>query len=366
MRYVLTALALILAVALCSYVNPVVSNVTANQRTDGSDLVDIYYDLLDGDVNLCQISLLLSIDGGASYSNLPSAANLSGNIGTGQSSGTGKHIVWDAGSESYLLDSNTYRFKVVADDGTLPPNFVLVEGGTFNNGVSNVTLSGFWIDKYEVTQSGWFAVMGSLPPFSHGTGDNYPVHRVSWFNAILYCNLRSMQENLNPCYSYAGYGTDPNAWPAGWQNDQNNHLNFSCNWSANGYRLPTEMEWVFAARAGNLAQGTLYSGSDDINTVCWYSGNSGNLTHPVGLKTANGLGIFDMSGNSAEWCWDIYGDLPLGDQINPTGPTTGSSRVHHGGSFWDMATVCRITTRYPQSPSFENDSYGLRVVRRDY
>ncbi|HNQ43533.1 MAG TPA: SUMF1/EgtB/PvdO family nonheme iron enzyme, partial [Candidatus Cloacimonadota bacterium] len=278
---------------------PVVSNVTASQRTDGSKIVDIWYDLFDANDELCDISVKLSDNGGASYDIIPSPAHLSGDFGDDLPSGSNKHIVWDAGAESYTLDTS-YLYRVYADDGYSPPmpeNFVLVEGGSFNNGTSNVTVSSFYMDKYELTQSGYQAVMGSNPASNYGVGSNYPVYYVSWFNAIEYSNRRSLQEGLTPCYSYSTYGTNPDNWPEGWNTNSSNHTNVSCNWTANGYRLPTEMEWMFAAMGGNQTHNYTYSGSNDINAVAWYTSNSGGAAHSVGTKAANELGIFDMSGN---------------------------------------------------------------------
>lgn len=243
-----------------------------------------------------------------------------------------------------------------------PANFVYVEGGTFHNGTSNVTLSSFYIDKYEVTQSGYQAVMGTNP--SSFTGNpNRPVERVSWFNAIEYCNRRSIQEGLMPAYSYGSFGTNPNNWPTGWNTTSGNHTNVSCNWSTNGYRLPTEMEWMFAAKGGNQSQGYTYSGSNTIDNVAWYYDNSSDRTKDVGLKDPNELGTFDMSGNVWEWVWDISDTYPSGNQSNPTGPVSGSSRVMRGGSWYDYAHRCTVSSRslnFATSPSI---AVGFRFIR---
>jgi len=343
---------------------PVVSNVNISQRTDGSKIVDIYYDLYETDDELCDISFKLSANGGASFNIIPSPANLSGDFGDDLVSGTNKHIIWNAGAESYPIDGS-YLYRVYADDGSTPPmpeNFVLVEGGTFNNGTSDVTVSSFYIDKYELTQAGYQAVMGTDPASGYGNGDNYPVYYVSWFNAIEYCNRRSMQDGLSPCYSYSTYGTNLANWPVGWNTNNANHTNVSCNWSANGYRLPTEMEWMFAARGGNQSQGYTYSGSNDINAVAWYRSNSGNTTHIVGTKAPNELGIFDMSGNVWEWCWVLVFH-PSGAQTDPHGANNGSYRVLHSGSWTNYNTDCSVSYRLSVVATGSTKDIGFRVIR---
>ena len=260
----------------------------------------------------------------------------------------------------------SYLYRVYADDGSSPPmpeNFILVEGGTFNNGTSDVTISSFYIDKHELTQAGYQAVMGTNPSYWAGN-PNCPVERVSWFNAIEYCNRRSLQEGLTPCYSYSTYGTNPDGWPSGWNTSNSNHTNVNCNWSANGYRLPTEMEWMFAAKGGNQSQGSTYfSGSNTIGDVAWFYSNSSSTTHTVGTKAANELGTFDMSGNVWEWCWDIYGTYPGGSQTDPHGATSGSYRVFRGGSWFDFAYDCPVSIRSFYNATYGNNFLGFRCVR---
>jgi formylglycine-generating enzyme required for sulfatase activity len=215
-----------------------------------------------------------------------------------------------------------------------PNNMVRIPGGTFqmgnNNGGSDekpahtVTVSAFYMGKYEVTQREWQEVMGSNP--SSFKGDNLPVEDVSWLEVIEYCNKRSIREGRTPAYTVNG-------------------TSVSWNRNANGYRLPTEAEWEYAAR-GSQAVTVSYSGSNNIDVVAWYGGNSGNKTHPVGTKQPNSFGLYDMSGNVWEWCWDWHGAYASGSQNDPQGPATGSDRVIRGGSWNDDASFCALSFRF--------------------
>ena len=244
-------------------------------------------------------------------------------------------------------------------------NMIHVPGGTFNNGTSDVTVSSFYISQYELTQSDYQSVMGYNP--SHFTGvTNRPVETVSWFDAIEYCNRLSINEGITPCYSYSTYGTDPDNWPAGltgWNTDYENHTNVTCNWTANGYRLPTEAEWQFAARGGNQTHDYTYSGSNDIDQVAWYINNFGSTTHTVGTKAANELGTFDMSGNVYEWVWDIYGSYPGGAQTNPHGHVWGVGRVGRGGGSTDSAFYCTVSIRFNRGATVSASDLGFRLCR---
>jgi|GEM_PF-464543 len=248
----------------------------------------------------------------------------------------------------------TYKSKVNAP--ILGENFVLVAGGTFQLGsnsgnddekpVHNVTVSDYYIGKYEVTQKEYEAVMGINPSDrNHGTGDNYPVNKVSWLKAIEYCNKLSELHGLTPCYSGRG-------------------RSLVCDFDANGYRLPTEAEWFFAARGGKFGSNTNYSGASMADAVSWYDNNSNNSVHPVGMKRANDLGIYDMSGNVSEWCWDFYGPYTSNFQTDPTGPETGSARVIRGGGWYNISTDGRISRRNKDSIAGKSFSLGFRVVRR--
>ncbi|MDZ4121235.1 MAG: chitobiase/beta-hexosaminidase C-terminal domain-containing protein, partial [Candidatus Cloacimonadaceae bacterium] len=186
---------------------------------------------------------------------------------------------------------------------------VLVQGGTFHNGFANVTLSPYFISRHEITQFDWYMVFFTDPSYypedDPSVYANLPVESISWLEAIAYCNLRSISENYTPCYSYGAYGTNPAYWPEGWNTDAFNHTSIQCNWNANGYRLPTDMEWMYAASGGNQSGGYTYSGSNNVDDVAWYVNNAEGITGAIGSKQPNELGIFDMSGNVWEFCWDI-------------------------------------------------------------
>ena len=232
-------------------------------------------------------------------------------------------------------------------------NFVRVEGGTFqmgsNNGRDNekpahtVTVKSFSLGKYPVTQKEWFEIMGTNP--SNFKGDNLPVEQVIWLETIEYCNRRSVKEGLKPAYSGSGN-------------------NITCDWNANGYRLPTEAEWEYAAKGGNRdPMAYEYSGSNSVDTVAWYESNSGRSTKPVGTKMPNSLGLYDMSGNVWEWCWDWYGSYVSGAQTDPGGASSGSIRVWRGGGWITSAQYVRSASRGYGIPSDRHSHLGFRVVR---
>ena len=231
-------------------------------------------------------------------------------------------------------------------------DFKLVEGGTFQMGstsgdsdekpVHTVTVSSFYMCDHEVTQKEYRDVMGANPrSFS---GDNRPVECVSWYNAVEYCNKLSIKEGLTPCYTINGDST-------------------TCNFKANGYRLPTEAEWEYAARGGKNSNGYTYAGSNSVGNVAWYNDNSGIQIHNVKTKAPNELGLYDMSGNVWEWCWDRKGSYSSGLQTNPSGSSSGSYRVFRGGSWFDGSSLCRVAYRESNDPSYTNIILGFRVVR---
>ena len=233
--------------------------------------------------------------------------------------------------------SNTYRQLPPAIQ-QLVANMVYVEGGTFSMGATaeqgsdayydekpahQVTLKGFYIGKYEVTQAEWKVVMGENP--SYFKGDNLPVENVSWFDCQEFiCKLNEL--------------------------------------TGKNFRLPTEAEWEYAARGGRRSYGAKYAGDNDIDKVAWHKGNSNNTTHPVGTKRANELGLYDMTGNVWEWCQDWYGHYSSASQTNPTGPGSGGERVSRGGSWNCNARGSRLSCRGIGHPGNRDYGSGLRLV----
>ncbi|MDD2247897.1 MAG: chitobiase/beta-hexosaminidase C-terminal domain-containing protein, partial [Proteiniphilum sp.] len=261
-----------------------------------------------------------------------------------------------------------------------PANFVFVPGGTFTMGDTRgegfddelpthvVALNSFYIGKYEITQAEYSQYMqpSSSWTSNYGHGDDYPAYYVSWYAILKYCNLRSMAEGLTPVYTISG-STNPANWGSVPTSSNSTWNAATCNWNANGYRLPTEAEWEYAARGATNTPDYLYSGSDDINTVAWYDGNnSPSGSKPVGTKAPNGLGLYDMSGNLSEWCWDWYSFVYYSSYpySNPTGPASGSERVSRGGNWIGTSGYCRVASRLLSiHPSGSYADIGFRLCR---
>jgi formylglycine-generating enzyme required for sulfatase activity len=258
---------------------------------------------------------------------------------------------------------------------------VQIPGGSFQMGsttgnsnempVHMVTLTGFYMGKYPVTQAQYRAVMGSNPSSSYGVGDNYPVYYVSWYNAIVFCNKLSMAEGLTPAYSISG-STNPADWGSVPTSSNSTWNAVTIVAGSTGYRLPTEAQWEYAAKGGDGSPGNYtYAGSNTIGDVAWYwnnipsqtSGNSGYGTQPVGTKQPNGLGLYDMSGNVWEWCWDWYSSYTSGAQTDPAGAASGSYRVARGGCWDGNASYARSVSRLNFYPGDRYQSYGFRLVR---
>ena len=238
-----------------------------------------------------------------------------------------------------------------------------VQGGTFNNGKADMTVSSFRMSQYEITMEQFVAVTGLANPSSSFTSVvNGPVQNVNWYHALVFCNKLSAAEDLTPVYSIGGttnttiWGTIPTSNSITWNA-------VTADWSATGYRLPTEAEWQFAARGGNSSNNYTYAGSNTIDGVAWYTFNSSNTTHPVGTKTANELGLYDMGGNVWEWCWDWYGSYPGTAQTDYRGAASGTYRVNRGGSWFGSAAFCSVAWRGDNGPDDRYNWFGFRVVR---
>jgi formylglycine-generating enzyme required for sulfatase activity len=264
-----------------------------------------------------------------------------------------------------------------------PDGLVFVKGGTFKNTKSNyygkgVTVSDFYIGKYLVTEKEWTAVMGSNP--SKFSGDNFPVEMVTWYDSIEYCNRRSIQEGLKPYYNIDKATKDPNNLPDPHFGDLDKiKWTVTINPGANGYRLPTEAEWEYAAGGGQLSRSYTYSGSDDVDEVAWYWRNSGEMKlsgfwswsivqqnhdqpQPVGSKKPNELGLYDMSGNVREWCWDWDGDLQT-NVSDPKGSPSGFRRIWRGGGWMGDAPFTEPSFRGSLAANGKGPDQGFRLCR---
>ncbi|MDD2331109.1 MAG: SUMF1/EgtB/PvdO family nonheme iron enzyme [Candidatus Cloacimonetes bacterium] len=236
----------------------------------------------------------------------------------------------------------------------IQPEMIQVEGGSFYNEGYLVNVPGFMMDKTEVLQTEFNEVMGDWEShFMDGDrSDGIPIYYVSWFDAIAYCNKRSILDGLEPVYRYENYGNYPDFWPQGWNTDPANQHKVLFESNKNGYSLPTGVQWSFAALGGNQSQGFPYSGADSLTTVAWFNLNSSHTVHPVATKLSNELGFYDLSGNLWEWCWDSVND--------------GSSekKLLKGGSYYSSASTCEVVHKWAYNPAeSEAATIGFRCVR---
>ena len=285
----------------------------------------------DGEVNIADVNAVIDVILGGG-NNASADVNKDGEINIADVNAIIVIILGGGAptpSETEIISVNGVAFKMVK-----------VEGGTFTMGATpeqgsdageneypahQVTLSSFSIGETEVTQALWQAVMGNNPSFFNNN-DEFPVEWVSW---------EDCQEFITKLNQMTG----------------------------KQFRLPTEAEWEYAARGGNKSKGYKYSGSNDVNEVAWYWMNCGSITHPVGTKKANELGLYDMSGNVREWCNDFMSDYTEETQTNPTGPTTGVVRVVRGGTWGNSDPAsCRVSYRDSDYPVYSSSSRGFRLA----
>ena len=298
------------------------------------------------------------------------------------------------------------------------PEMAWVPGGSFRMGsndkldlyakpVHTVSLDGFYMARNLITQSQYQAVTGFNPSYFSGlknsitheradlpegleNPNNLPVEQVTWYDVAEFCNKLSVLEGLNPVYAVSKR-VPPEGYPI-------IYADVIPDWNANGYRMPTEAEWEYAAKGGDgMGPYFIYSGSDDPEAVAWYSVNASNRikargdfdefweetyggnqmvltarhdvreearTYEVGLKEPNQLGIYDLSGNVFEWCWDWFGEYPSAAQANPKGPPDGDNRVRRGGTFAHIdESIVRVARRDMDLPVYKFAMCGIRLVR---
>jgi formylglycine-generating enzyme required for sulfatase activity len=345
---------------------------TAQVRSGGTVELRFTY-TIPGTLNISAASAgTLSIDGGAGE-----RINAGARVSKSLSEKT--YIVSmtyaDGYGETYMAEvksGGVSELRFTYQERPIPSDMVRINGGTFmmgspeseaerlnNEDRHQVTVSGFLMGKYEVTQAEYQALMGNNP--SNFKGDKLPVEQVSWFDAAEYCNKRSLREGLTPAYTISGSGD-----------------NRMVTWNRNapdqrsaGYRLPTEAEWEYACRAGTT---TPFSTGGNITTSqANYDGNSPynnnakgsyrETTTPVGSFPSNAWGLYDMHGNVEEWVWDWIGSYSSGVQTDPLGASSGSYRVVRGGSWHGNGQVLRSAYRYGSTPSVRGSYLGFRLVR---
>lgn len=371
-----------------------VTHVRAAQRP-GTELVDIDYDLTGGQPPFT-VRVRVSSDDGKTFS-VP-ARMFSGAFGAGLEAGVNLRVTWNAGADWNGRLSAKTRFKVIATDQSVPPvipGFVQIPDGAFTMGHDTgnpydeaapvtASLSAFLIGTHEVTLAEWDAVRtvalgsGYDLPAGSGKSADHPVHGVSWHDIVKWCNARSQRDGLTPCYRVGGA-----IYQAGDADE------ITCDWNADGYRLPTESEWEKAARGGvegadypwggatiSHAQANYYAYGSDYGSQSGdaeyhpdYNDGIFPYTSPVGSFPANGYGLFDMAGNVYERCWDFYADGYYVDPaFNPHGPDHGDDeyggdRIIRGGSWNGDARGANVWARASSSVDAANPHTGFRLVR---
>jgi len=327
---------LLLVLLFASVINIAAQQVTNIWAEQDGKKINIYYDITGAKPGQkFNVNVYCSTDGGRYFG--MALKSVSGDIGKNVTAGYNKKIIWDVLQDREKLTGDDIRFEVRARIMGGIIDMVYVEGGTFQMGsnagsndekpVHRVSISSFYIGKYEVTQKQWREVMGTNPSRFSGC-DNCSVERVSWNDIQEFIRKLNEKTRMN-------------------------------------YRLPTEAEWEYAARGGNKSRGYKYSGSNTVGDVAWYYENSGKKTHAVGLRQSNELGIYDMSGNVYEWCSDWYSDIyyKTTPVDNPKGSYTGEYKVLRGGSWSSNEHFCRSANRDVFFPDYSNYYNGFRLAQ---
>lgn len=352
-------------------------------------------DSSDDDVTISGGSNSSGGGNGGNTSDDSSGGSSSGGSDTGSSSGSGSESgsTTGGGTESGTTGGSTSGSGTGSESGSTggsssgsseqaPEGFVKILAASISGSEtwtpsSNVFVSGrkleiasFHMSDHPVTRGEYKAVIGSDPSDASAydkdgnelKGDdvkNNPVNNITWYDALVYCNTRSIKEKLTPCYTIDGK-TDPKDWGTVPVSSDSTWNAATCDFKADGYRLPTEAEWEWAARGGK--DYTTYAGSNDIDEVAWYKENTKKTgTRDVKTKKANGYGLYDMSGNVWECCWDWYGSIS--SDTPASGSASGSYRCQRGGSWGFNASFAQVAYRDYGNPYYRGDFYGFRVVR---
>ena len=317
--------------------------ITLKPKTNES--IEIYPEVQTGTIQVMTIptgaKIELSGDGGEHYTATGRKTFVDVPVGTYSLTITADEHKTHKEDFLLIVDETVSKQITLEEGSDVLEGFIFVQGGTFQMGsndgdsdekpVHSITVSDFYIGKYEVTQKEWKDIMGKNP--SYFKGDNLPVEQVRWNDVQKFIKKLNIKTGGN-------------------------------------FRLPTEAEWEYAARGGNKSvtlsgvEGYKYSSSNDIGSVAWYTSNSSSKTHPVGLKNANELGIYDMSGNVYEWCNDWYDTnyYKNSPKNNPQGASSGAYRVYRGGSWYLHAEYCRVAYRSNNYPGDFISYLGFRLA----